>query len=245
MSVEPLVLAIDDEPAILKLIKLELTSAGFRVVTAESGEVGVRLEDDQRPDIVVLDLLMPDMDGMDTMREIRRRANVPIILLTGKDSDSDRVIGLEQGADDYLVKPFSPEELVARVRAVLRRAAGNAGMEQQIVLGDVTVDLGRGMIRRSDQDAELTRREWMLLQHLAANPGRVMLNEELLTSIWGPEYRNDLQYLRVLVSRLRQKIEDNPSEPRFIKTYPGIGYMLDLPGRTGDPEAPTRLPAQA
>lgn len=235
MAFEPVVLAIDDEPAILKLVKLELEQAGFKVVIAQGGAEGVRLEDEHRPDIVVLDLVMPGMDGIETMRAIRQRANVPIIMLTGKDTDSARVEGLEEGADDYLVKPFAADELVARVRAVLRRAAGAAGMPQVIVLGEATVNLSAGTIIRDAAELELTRREWMLFQQLAANAGKVVLNEELLTSVWGQEYRDHFHYVRVLIGRLRQKLGDGSEDQRFIKTHPGIGYMLDLAGG-GEPE---------
>ena len=172
MSVQPLVLAIDDEPGVLRLIKLELSSQGFRVVTADSGETGVRLEEEHRPDIVLLDVMMPEVDGFETMRRIRDRTNVPIVLLTAKGSDSDKVKGLEMGADDYLAKPFNPEELTARVRAVLRRAVGAPGPSHEVIAGDVKIDLHTRLVWKNGERVALTRTEWMLLQHLAANPGR-------------------------------------------------------------------------
>ncbi len=229
MSVAPVVLAIDDEPGILRLIKLELSSQGFRVLTAQSGAEGVRMEDEQRPDIVLLDLTMPECDGFEVMRQLRDRTNIPVILLTGKNSDGDKVKGLELGADDYLAKPFSPEELSARVRAVLRRAVGTHQIDHVIEAGEVTIDLHRRIVSRQGATVDLTRTEWMLLQHLAANPGRVMLNAELLSKVWGPEYRGDLQYLRVWVSRLRKKLEVDPANPTLLKTYAGIGYMFVVP----------------
>ena len=235
MSVEPLVLAIDDEPGILKLIKLELSTQGFRVITAESGAEGIRMEEEHRPDIALLDLTMPDMDGHEVMRRLRDRTNIPVIILTGKDRDTDKVKGLELGADDFLGKPFSPEELSARVRAVLRRAIGAPGTEQEVIAGNVRIDVHRRIVERNGEPVVLTRTEWMLLQNLAANPGRIMLNAELLARVWGPEYRGDLQYLRVWVSRLRKKLEDDPSNPKMIKTFQGIGYMLAIPG--SDPTA--------
>ena len=227
MATEPLVLAVDDEPGILRLIKLELTSQGFRVITAENGKDGVRMAEENRPDIALLDILMPEMTGMEVMRELRERTNIPVILLTAKGSDSDKVRGLELGADDYLAKPFSPEELSARVRAVLRRAVGSAGLEHIVRAEDIEIDLNRRLVKRAGELVTLTRTEWMLLQHLAANPGKVMLNVELLSKVWGPEYRGDLQYLRVWVSRLRKKLEADPSNPKLIRTFQGIGYMLD------------------
>jgi two-component system KDP operon response regulator KdpE len=229
MPLEPLVLAIDDEAALLRLIKLELAGEGLRIVTAQSGAEGVRMEEEHRPDLVLLDLVMPEMDGLEVMRVLRDRTNVPIILLTARGSDKDKVRGLELGADDYLPKPFSPAELSARVRAVLRRAAGAVGGDSTVEAGNVSVDLHRRLVLKDGKIVELTRTEWLLLQYLAANIGRVMLNAELLTKVWGPEYRGDLQYLRVWVSRLRKKLEDDPANPRIIKTFQGIGYMFDHP----------------
>lgn len=229
-SIEPLVLAVDDEPGILRLVKLELTAQGCRVVTAERGADALRMAEEHRPDIVLLDIVMPDSDGLEVMRALRERSSVPVILLTARGSDADKVRGLELGADDYLAKPFSPEELSARVRAVLRRAVVAPTPDKIVHLGDIEVDLTRRFVTRGGEHVALTRTEWMLLQHLASNPGKVMLNSELLTRVWGPEYRGDLQYLRVWISRLRRKIEDNPSEPRYIRTLQGIGYMLDTSG---------------
>ena len=214
----------------LRLIKLELTTQGFRVVTASSGEEALRMAEEQRPDIALLDIVMPEMTGLEVMRRLRERSSIPVILLTAKGSESDKVRGLELGADDYLAKPFSPDELSARVRAVLRRSVGSSAAENIVHVGSVEVDLNRRLVKRSGKIVTLTRTEWMLLQHLAANVGKIMLNAELLSKVWGPEYRDDLQYLRVWVSRLRRKLEDDPSKPKLIKTFQGIGYMLAVPG---------------
>jgi two-component system KDP operon response regulator KdpE len=230
MTAEPLILAVDDEIGILRLIKLELSSQGFRVVTASGGEEALRLAEQQRPDIAVLDIVMPDMSGLEVMRKLRERTSIPIILLTAKDNDADKVRGLELGADDYLVKPFNPEELSARVRAVLRRSVGLSSTENLVRAGNVEIDLNRRLVKKDGEIVTLTRTEWMLLQHLAANAGKVMLNTELLSKVWGPEYRDDLQYLRVWVSRLRSKLEDDPANPRIIKTLQGIGYLLAADG---------------
>ena len=229
MSTEPLVLAVDDEAGILRLIKLELSTQGFRVVTAGSGEEALRTAEEQRPDIALLDIVMPEMTGLEVMRRLRERSSIPVILLTAKGSESDKVRGLELGADDYLAKPFSPDELSARVRAVLRRAVGSSATENIVHVGSVDVDLNRRLVKRDGKIVTLTRTEWMLLQHLAANVGKIMLNAELLSKVWGPEYRDDLQYLRVWVSRLRRKLELDPSKPQLIKTFQGIGYMLAVP----------------
>jgi two-component system, OmpR family, KDP operon response regulator KdpE len=227
MTPEPLILAVDDEAGILRLMKLELSGQGFRVITASSGEEALKLVEEQRPDVVLLDVIMPEMTGLEAMRRIREQMNVPIIMVTAKDSDADQVRGLEMGADDYIVKPFSPEELSARIRAVLRRAVGNQAVDRVINVQDVEIDLNRRLVSRNGAPVSLTRTEWLLLQYLAANAGKVMLNAELLSKVWGPEYHDDVQYLRVWVSRLRRKLEPNPTEPVIIKTMQGIGYMLD------------------
>lgn len=227
MTPEPLVLAVDDEAGILRLMKLELSAQGFRVITATSGEEALRLVEEERPDIVLLDIIMPEMTGLEVMRRLREQMNIPVILVTAKDSDTDKVRGLELGADDYIVKPFSPEELSARIRVVLRRAVGSQATERVINVRGVEIDLNRRIVTRNGEVVALTRTEWLLLQYLAANAGKVMLNAELLSKVWGPEYHDDVQYLRVWVSRLRRKLEPKPADPVIIKTMQGIGYMLD------------------
>ncbi len=226
MGTEQMILAVDDEPGILRVIKLELSAQGFRVLTASNGQEGLRMAEEHRPDLVLLDIVMPEMSGLEVMRELRERSNVPIIMLTAKRSETDKVMGLEMGADDYLPKPFSLDELSARVRAVLRRSTVTANTESVVRVEDVEIDLGRRLVKRDGELVNLTRTEWMLLQCLAANAGKVMLNAELLSKVWGPEYVGDLQYLRVWVSRLRGKLEREPSEPKIIKTFQGVGYML-------------------
>ncbi len=227
MTTEPLVLAVDDEASILRLMKLELTGQGFRVITASTGEEALKLVEEQRPDIVLLDAIMPETTGLEVMRRIREQMNIPVIIVTAKDSDQDKVRGLEMGADDYIVKPFNPEEMGARIRAVLRRAIGSQNAERVIKVLGVEIDLDRRIITRGGEVVSLTRTEWLLLQYLAANAGKVMLNAELLSKVWGPEYHDDVQYLRVWVSRLRRKLEPDPRTPVIIKTMQGIGYMLD------------------
>jgi two-component system KDP operon response regulator KdpE len=227
MTAEPLILALDDEPGILRLLKLELSAQGFRVLTTSTPAEALRLAEEQRPDMILLDILMPELNGLEVMRSIRERGNTPVILLTAKDQDADKVRGLESGADDYVVKPFSSEELAARITAVLRRSNEGSSVGQVVRAGDVEVDLNRRIVTRGEETVNLTRTEWVLLQHLAANAGKVLLNTELLTKVWGPEYRDDLQYLRVWVSRLRRKLERDPSTPQIIKTRPGIGYIFE------------------
>jgi len=241
MTSEPLVLAVDDEAGILRLIKLELSQQGFRVVTAGDGEEALRTAEEQRPDIVLLDIVMPEMTGLEVMRKLREQSNAPVILVTAKDTDSDKVRGLELGADDYIVKPFSLDELGARIRAVLRRSVGAGSTERMVKAGEVEIDLDRRTVTRNGIPISLTRTEWLLLQHLAANAGKVMMNAELLSKVWGPEYRDDVQYLRVWVSRLRHKLEPAPADPTIIKTRQGIGYLLD--GEVVSPSGTAAAPA--
>ena len=226
MAAQPLVMIVDDEPAILRLLRVELTAQGFRVLAAGSGEEALATAEECRPDIALVDILMPNMTGMELMFELRSRWNTPVILVTARDKQADKVRGLELGADDYIVKPFSPEEVGARIRAVLRRATGMPA-DRIVRAGDVEIDLMRRRALRGGNEVALTRTEWLLLEQLAANAGRVLFTAELLSRVWGPEYRDELQYLRVWVSRLRQKLGDTPGEPHIIKTFPGIGYRFD------------------
>ncbi len=229
MTNKPLILVVDDDPKILRLLRVELTAQGFQVLVAERGRDALDLVERQRPDLVILDIIMPGMDGLEVLRRLRESSGLPVILLTAKGSDTDKIIGLELGADDYLAKPFNPEELTARVRAVLRRTQAREipVSGDRLVCGDIVVDLARRTVFVRNRPVVLSRTEWQLLQQLCANAGRVMLHEDLLSRTWGPEYRDDVQYLRVWIIRLRQKLEDNPSEPRYIRTVQGVGYILD------------------
>jgi two-component system KDP operon response regulator KdpE len=244
VSTEPLVLVADDEARITKLVALALREQGFRVVAAEGGHDALQKAEEYRPDVVVLDIVMPDLDGIEVMRELQERRPVPIILLTAKGSTADKAQGLDLGADDYIAKPFHPDELAARIRAVLRRASGAAPGVGIVAFDDVEIDLDRRIVRRGGELVQFSRTEWLLLQHLAANAGKVVLHTELLTKVWGPEYRDDLQYLRVWVSRVRRKLGAPPGEPGRIRTFQGIGYLLDVePARTTtDPEPPAAQP---
>jgi two-component system KDP operon response regulator KdpE len=225
-ATEPLVMSVDDEGGILRLIDAELSSQGFRVVTATNGEDALRIAVEQRPDIAVLDIMMPGISGLEVMRKLRERGSMPIILVSAKNSNMDKVRGLELGADDYISKPFDPEELSARIRAVLRRATDQPKPGSVVRAGNVEVDLERRLVKKNGELVKLTRTEWMLLQHLAANAGKVMVNNQLLSKVWGPEYREEFQYLRVWVFRLRNKLEEDPANPEIIKTLTGIGYLF-------------------
>jgi two-component system KDP operon response regulator KdpE len=224
---QPLVLVADDEPRITKLVNLTLRKEGFHVITANGGQEALKKAEENRPDIVLLDIVMPDLDGIEVMQELREWRPVPVILLTAKGATADRARGLDLGADDYVAKPFQPEELAARVRAVLRRASGISGASGIVKIGDVEVDLERRLVTREGELVPMSRTEWLLLQHLAANAGKVVLHGELLTKVWGPEYRDDLQYLRVWISRVRRKLGAAPGEPGPIATFQGIGYVLN------------------
>jgi two-component system KDP operon response regulator KdpE len=238
VSTQPLVLVADDEPRITKLVAIALRDEGFRVVTASNGEEALKKAEEVRPDVVLLDIVMPDIDGIEVMRQLRERRPVAVILLTAKGSTSDKAKGLDLGADDYVAKPFHPDELAARVRAVLRRSSGASPGSGVLAFDDVEVDLERRMVTRGGEIVQLSRTEWLLLQHLAANAGKVVLHTELLTKVWGPEYRDDLQYLRVWVSRVRRKLGAEPGQPGRIKTFQGIGYLLDA-----EPPTPTERPS--
>ena len=221
MSTQPLVLVADDEPRITKLVSIALGEEGFRVVTANGGEEALLKAEEVRPDIVLLDIVMPDLDGIEVMRQLRERRPVAVILLTAKGSTADKAKGLDLGADDYIAKPFHPDELAARVRAVLRRSSGAQPGAGVVEFDDIEIDLERRMVTRSGELVQLSRTEWLLLQHLAANAGKVVLHTELLTKVWGPEYRDDLQYLRVWVSRVRRKLGAAPGRAGPDQDIPG------------------------
>jgi two-component system, OmpR family, KDP operon response regulator KdpE len=223
------ILVVDDEEKIQRLVVSELKNQGFKTAQAKNGREAVQEVDRVSPDLVILDIMLPDYDGMEVLRKIRERSEVPVIFLSAKGADMDKIRGLELGADDYIAKPFNPEELAARVRAVLRRRApqSEAAPAEPVAFGDVIIDMHRRRVFLKDQPVALSRTEWRLLEQLALHSGRILVHEELLSKVWGPEYRDDVQYLRVWISRLRQKLEPTPSEPRYIKTMPGIGYILE------------------
>ena len=226
MNIRHLILAVDDDAHILQLIKWELTTQGYQVLTSRSGEEALTLAAEQRPDLIILDVMMPKVDGFEVLRRLRERSSVPVLLLTAKSRDHDKISGLDTGADDYVTKPFSPEELSARVKAILRRSPRDEDIEGNIVrCGAVEIDLGRRRVKRDGEDVTLTRTEWLLLEHLASNAGKVMPTSDLLAKMWSVEYITDAQYLRVWVSRLRSKLGDEKPH-KMIVTLTGVGYML-------------------
>ncbi len=225
------ILVVDDEERIINFLTSKLKASGYEVLTASNGVEGLEQAQAQEPDLIVLDLLMPKMDGLEMLKELRSFSTVPVIILTAKGSDADRIKGLQLGADDYLPKPFNPDELVARIEAVRRRLSPSERVKAPEVfsLGHVTVDFKRRSISVRGQEQYLTRTEWFLLSQLINNAGRLMLYEDLLTHIWGPEYRDDVQLLRTCISRLRNRLEDDPTSPKLIRTIPRTGYIIDQP----------------
>lgn len=225
-----LVLVADDDAPILRLVRTKLQAEGYGVITATNGADAVELFEVERPDIVVLDLMMPVMDGYDAMQRIRQSSNVPVVILTARSTAPERIRGLDMGADDYVTKPFNPDELSARISAVLRRTSGAQPSATQVLdYGRLVIDLGKRQIKADGTEVALSRTEWELLYQLASNAGRVMLHSELLSRIWGPEFRDETYYLRTWVSRLRAKLEEDRDNPTLIRTFPGMGYRLEPP----------------
>jgi two-component system KDP operon response regulator KdpE len=232
-----LVLVVDDEPAVQRLVRARLQADGHRVVTAATAEEAIGRLDELRPDLIVLDVMLPGIDGLEALRRVRAESSVPVLMLTARAADADKLRGLNAGADDYLTKPFNPDELAARVSAILRRTAGAPSRPplHYPQLG-LELDLDRRRVKRDGEEIRLSRTEWELLSQLAANPGRVLLHAELLSRVWGPEFRDEAHYLRTWVSRLRAKLAPDSDGPALITTFPGLGYRLELPeGETPEP----------
>jgi two-component system KDP operon response regulator KdpE len=227
MSNAPHILVIDDEPQILRAIRTILTEKQFRVTTASRGEEGLALAAANEPDLVILDLGLPDMDGVEVCQRLREWTQTPIIILSVRDSERDKVAALDMGADDYLTKPFGIEELLARVRVALRHSSRMQGTQSKVVnAGTITIDLAFHNVKRGDEEVKLTGREYKLLAYLASNHGRVLTHQSILTHVWGPEDADHTEYLRVYMRQLRKKLEDDPERPQYILTEPGIGYRF-------------------
>jgi DNA-binding response OmpR family regulator len=221
------ILVVDDEPRYLRLLEANLLTDGYEVFTATDGEEAVDAFSANPADLILLDVMLPHMDGFATCQRIRQFSNVPIIMLTAKGEEQDRVRGLDVGADDYLVKPFSVMELLARVRAVLRRAqVTETGQDRFFIHENLRIDFARAEVWLGEQPVYLSATEYRLLLQFTHNIGKVLTAEELLTSVWGPEYRDDKEILWVTIARLRQKVEDDPHLPRHIVTRSGLGYLM-------------------
>lgn len=229
------ILVVDDEKPISDIVKFNLAKEGYDVITAYDGEEALAKVNEVNPDLILLDLMLPKIDGLEVAREVRKSHDMPIIMLTAKDSEIDKVLGLEMGADDYVIKPFSNRELVARVKANLRRQGtiNNAQNEEdensEIEIGDLTIHPDAYIVSKRGEKIELTHREFELLHYLAQHIGQVMTREHLLQTVWGYDYFGDVRTVDVTVRRLREKIEDNPSHPEWLVTRRGVGYYLRNP----------------
>jgi two-component system KDP operon response regulator KdpE len=226
---EARILVADDDPKMVHLVTEVLTASGFAVLSTALGRKAVEMVAVEQPDLLILDIGLADkMDGFEVAQRVREFSNIPIVMLTAKARESDLLQGFNMGADDYLTKPFSARELLARIRALLNRARLESIAPSQAVIqcGSLRIDLARRRVTLDGQTISLTRTEYNLLHELATHPNRVMLHEELLTRVWGSEYRNDLDYLRAYVRYLRRKLEADPAHPRLIITHAGVGYML-------------------
>jgi DNA-binding response OmpR family regulator len=222
------ILVADDEPRYVRLMEANLVSEGYQVLKANNGQEAVDAVDQHHPDLVLLDVMMPVLTGFEACARIREFSNVPVIMVTAKGDEQDRVKGLDVGADDYIIKPYSATELLARVRAVLRRAQLSGGTFQQSTFthGTLRIDFTRAEVFVDDMIVFLSATEYRLLLQFAQNLGRVLTSEELLENVWGFEYRDDKEILWVSISRLRQKLEENPKSPKHIVTRPGLGYTM-------------------
>ncbi|HET9399868.1 MAG TPA: response regulator transcription factor [Candidatus Acidoferrales bacterium] len=219
------ILVVDDEPQIRRVMRTALSAQGYAVAEAKSGEEALDQVRDSRPDLVLLDVNMPGMTGLDACREIRSGSDVPIVMLTVRNSERDKVSALDAGADDYVVKPFGIEELLARIRAALRRAAPSDAVPR-FVSGDLSVDFESRQVRVRGKDVRLTPKEFELLRFLVFNRGKAVAHRKLLQTVWGPDYGDETEYLRVFINQLRKKIERDPHNPKFLKTEPWVGYRF-------------------
>lgn len=223
---QPSILVVDDEAQIRKFLRISLTAHGYRVVEAGCGREGLALALQVRPDLLVLDLGLPDMDGKEVLAELRRDSQVPVLVLSVRAGDVEKVQALDGGANDYVTKPFSIRELLARVRVLLRRPAPPGQTPGTLNCGPLSVDLDSRRVSLGDREIALTRKEYDVLAMLARYPGRIVTQQQLLRDIWGPTHIEDSHYLRVVVGHLRQKLGDDPAAPRFIVTEAGVGYRL-------------------
>jgi DNA-binding response OmpR family regulator len=221
------VLVVDDEPMVREVLERYLEREGFEVTTAEDGEAALASFAADRPHLVLLDLMLPRVDGLEVFRRMRASAQTPVIMLTARGEETDRVVGLELGADDYVTKPFSPREVVARVRAVLRRTEHDIDEGGVLTFGDLRMDRGRREVRVSDRDVRLTRKEFDLLEHLASSPGITFTRSALLESVWDFAWEGDSATVTVHIRRLREKIEHDPSSPQHLVTVWGVGYRFE------------------
>jgi len=226
VSQQASILIIDDEPQIRKFLRISLGSQGYRVSESGGGQDGLASAALNKPDLVVLDLGLPDMDGQTVLRELREWSQVPVIVLSVRSSETEKVMALDGGANDYVTKPFGIQEFLARVRALLRQNHGESSGPAQAMSGPLCIDFAYRRVSVDGQEVSLTRKEYAVLAELAQHTGRVVTQQQLLKDIWGPSHSGDTHYLRVVVGHLRRKLGDDPSAPRFIITEAGVGYRL-------------------
>ena len=224
----PRVLIVDDEAPIRRMLKISLDGHGFEIDESVTGEDAVLRAAVFKPDLILLDLGLPDIDGKDVIKQIRDWSTVPIIILTARDQETEKIEALDAGADDYVTKPFSMGELLARMRVAIRRSV-HVDTNPIIKCGDVTIDLSHRRVTRAAEEVRLTPTEYELLKTLATHMGKVLTHKQLLKTVWGNAYQNDTQYLRVYINQLRRKVEDNPTQPRYIITESGVGYRMIQP----------------
>ncbi len=227
---DKLILVVDDEAPIVEILKFNLTKSGYRVLAAYDGEEGLRLAVSEKPDLILLDVMLPKMDGFEVCKKIREKHSTPIIMLTARDEEVDKVLGLELGADDYITKPFSVRELLARVKANIRRTVSDVQSSSEgelITFENLTINPSRYEVSKSGSVIDLTLREFELIKFLAMQPGKIFTRETLLEKVWGYEYFGDVRTVDVTVRRLREKVEDNPASPNFIMTKRGVGYYFN------------------
>ena len=228
MNKKNTVLIVDDEPQIRKLLKITLQSEGYKSEQCEDGGQAIRLNVSVKPDLIIMDLGLPDMDGKDAINEIRKWSQVPIIVCSVRNSDKEVIEALHCGADDYITKPFNPDILLARIEANLRKAATQEAGEPNLKNGAIDMDLVRHKVTVHKEPIVLTPKEYQLLRYLLVNRGKMTTHKQLLKEVWGPAHGDDMQYLRVYISQLRDKIEPDPKEPTYIITEPGIGYRMEI-----------------
>lgn len=219
------ILIIDDEAPIRKLLQVALSGHGYQVREASCGQEGLNEIALFRPDLIILDMGMPDLEGVEVVKRLREWTNVPVIILSVKEHETDKITALDAGADDYITKPFNMGELLARIRAALRHAQGT-GEEPVLTFDDLVIDLAHRRVILKGKEVKLSPIEYDVMKNLSAHAGKVLTHKQLLRSVWGPSYENDAHYLRVYIGQLRRKIEDEPSHPRHIITEPGVGYRL-------------------
>jgi two-component system KDP operon response regulator KdpE len=222
---KPRILVVDDEPPIRRLLRTSLTSQGFTVLEASTGEQAIQATAMERPDVMVLDLALPDVDGVEVTRRVREWSKVPIIVLSARGMEQDKIAALDAGADDYLTKPFGMGELLARIRVALRHLGPPSG-DAVYAAGDLTVDLARRLVTIGGQDLSLTPIEYDVLKVLVSHAGKVLTHKQLLKEVWGPAYEQEVHLLRVNISNLRRKLEPDPARPQYIVTEPGVGYRM-------------------